>query len=73
VYLSLCAVSNHITRFHRPEWIAHRNFTPIETLPDDCLLRDDVRALPWPGEIETVEPETGEVVAPDARREHRAA
>ena len=49
VYLSLCAVSNHITRFTRPAYIAHRNFTPITTLPDDCLLRDDVRALPWPG------------------------
>eukprot|EP00752_Nemacystus_decipiens_P000045 g45.t1 len=37
VYLSLCAVSNHITKFTRKEWIAHRDFTPIETLPDDCL------------------------------------
>lgn len=49
VYLSLCAVSNHITRFTRPAYIAHRNFAPIRTLPDDCLLRDDVAALPWPG------------------------
>ena len=38
VYLSLCAVSNHIRRFKRPEYIAHRDFTPIECLPDDCLL-----------------------------------
>jgi ectoine hydroxylase len=38
VYLSLCAVSNHIRRFQRPEYIAHRDFTPIETLSDDCLL-----------------------------------
>ena len=30
VYLSLCAVSNHIRRFKRPEYIAHRDFTPIE-------------------------------------------
>ena len=30
VYLTLCAVSNHITKFTRPEWIAHRDFTPIE-------------------------------------------
>ncbi len=37
VYLSLCHVDNHIRRFHRPEWIAHRDFTPIESLPDDCL------------------------------------
>jgi ectoine hydroxylase len=42
VYLSLCAVSNHIRRFKRPEYIAHRDFTPIRSLPDDCLLRDDV-------------------------------
>ena len=49
VYLSLCTVSNHITRTRRPAWIAHRNFTPISTLSDDCLLRDDVRGLPWPG------------------------
>ena len=40
VYLSLCAVSNHIRRFKRPEYIAHRDFTPIECLPDDCLLKD---------------------------------
>lgn len=49
VYLSLCAVSNHITKFTRPAYISHRNFTPITTLPDDCLLRSDVQALPWPG------------------------
>ncbi len=30
VYLSLCAVSNHIRRHKRPEYIAHRDFTPIE-------------------------------------------
>jgi len=39
VYLSLCAVSNHIRRFKRKEWIAHRDFTPIEPLSDDCLAR----------------------------------
>ena len=37
VYLSLCAVSNHIRRFKRAAWIAHRDFTPIEPLADDCL------------------------------------
>ncbi len=37
VYLSLCAVSNHIRRFQRPEYVAHRDFTPLEPLPDDCL------------------------------------
>ena len=38
VYLTLCAVSNHITRFTRPDWIAHRDFTPIEMVDDDALL-----------------------------------
>ena len=38
VYLSLCHVNNHIRRFKRPEWIAHRDFTPIDCLPDDCLM-----------------------------------
>src|SRR5258707_2499587 len=47
VYLSLCACSNHIRRFKRPEYIAHRDFTPIVTLPDDCLLRDYEVDLPW--------------------------
>ena len=37
VYLSLCHVDNHIRRFKRAEWIAHRDFTPIESLDDDCL------------------------------------
>jgi ectoine hydroxylase len=37
VYLSLCEVSNHIRQFKRKEWIAHRDFTPIEALSDDCL------------------------------------
>jgi len=43
VYLTLCAVSNHITKFTRPEWIAHRDFTPIEPVPDDAL-REYARA-----------------------------
>jgi ectoine hydroxylase len=47
VYLSLCAVSNHIRRYKRPEYIAHRDFTPIECLPDDCLLKDYPVHLPW--------------------------
>src|SRR4029078_9457666 len=37
VYLTLCAVSNHITKFTRPEWIAHRDFTPIVPVADDAL------------------------------------
>jgi ectoine hydroxylase len=47
VYLSLCAVSNHIRRFVRPGYIAHRDFAPITCLPDDCLLRDYPVELPW--------------------------
>ena len=47
VYLSLCAVSNHIRRFKRPEYIAHRDFTPIECLADDCLLAEPPVDLPW--------------------------
>jgi len=37
VYLSLCETSNHIRRFKRKEWIAHRDFAPIDPLADDCL------------------------------------
>ena len=37
VYLSLCHVDNHIRKFQRKAWIAHRDFTPIEPLADDCL------------------------------------
>jgi ectoine hydroxylase len=47
VYLSLCACDNHIRRFKRPEYIAHRDFTPLELLPDDCLLEDYDVPLPW--------------------------
>jgi ectoine hydroxylase len=39
VYLTLCAVSNHITKFNRPEFIAHRDFTPIEACEDDALVK----------------------------------
>jgi len=38
VYLSLCETGNHIRRFKRKEWIAHRDFTPIDPLSDDCLM-----------------------------------
>ena len=38
VYLSLCHVDNHIRRFKRAEWIAHRDFNRIEPLADDCLI-----------------------------------
>jgi ectoine hydroxylase len=47
VYLSLCAVSNHVRRFKRPEYIAHRDFRPIECLPDDALLNAYPVELPW--------------------------
>lgn len=47
VYLSLCAVSNHVRRFKRPEWIAHCEFTPIECLADDGLLHKVPVELPW--------------------------
>jgi ectoine hydroxylase len=39
VYLTLCSVSNHITKFTRPEWIAHRDFTPIRPVAPDALLQ----------------------------------
>jgi len=38
VYLTLCAVSNYIRTPTRLEWIAHRDFTPIEPVADDALL-----------------------------------
>ena len=41
VYLSLCAVSNHVRRFKRPEYIAHRDFdahrVPARRLPAQAL------------------------------------
>ncbi|MDA0237645.1 MAG: phytanoyl-CoA dioxygenase family protein [Proteobacteria bacterium] len=47
VYLSLCAVSNHIRRFKRPGYLAHRQFDPIQCLPDDCLQSNCDVDLPW--------------------------
>ena len=38
VYLTLCAVSNHIRKPTRPDWIAHRDFTPIGPVADGALL-----------------------------------
>src|ERR1700690_3200832 len=38
VYLTLCAVSNHIRTPTRPDWIAHRDFTPIEPVADSALI-----------------------------------
>lgn len=37
VYLTLNAVGNAIRTPTRPEWIAHRDFTPIEPVADDAL------------------------------------
>src|SRR3954447_4100042 len=39
VYLTLNSVSNFIRTPTRPDWIAHRDFRPIEPVPDDALLR----------------------------------
>ncbi|MEP6839384.1 MAG: phytanoyl-CoA dioxygenase family protein, partial [Bradyrhizobium sp.] len=39
VYLTLNAVSNYIRTPTRPEYIAHRDFAPIQTVDDDALLR----------------------------------
>lgn len=44
VYLSLCHVDNHIRQFKRPEWVAHRDFTPIAALGDDTLAELVVQA-----------------------------
>ena len=38
IYLTLCAVSNHITKFNRPEFIAHRDFAPIVPVNDNALI-----------------------------------
>ena len=37
VYLTLNAVSNYIRTPTRPDWIAHRDFSPIEPVPDGAL------------------------------------
>src|SRR5215471_2625810 len=39
VYLTLNAISNYIRTPTRPDWIAHRDFRPIEPVSDDALLR----------------------------------
>jgi L-proline 4-hydroxylase len=38
VYLTLNAVSNFIRSPTRPDYIAHRDFSPIQTVSDDALL-----------------------------------
>jgi ectoine hydroxylase len=39
VYLTLNAVSNHIRKPTRAEWIAHQDFAPIVPTADDALLK----------------------------------
>ncbi|MDR4307783.1 phytanoyl-CoA dioxygenase family protein [Chelatococcus sambhunathii] len=39
VYLTLNACSNHIRKPTRPEFIAHRDFSPIECVEDDALVK----------------------------------
>jgi ectoine hydroxylase len=39
VYLTLCAISNYIRTPTRPDWIAHRDFAPIQPVSDDALSR----------------------------------
>lgn len=39
VYLTLNSVSNYIRTPTRPEWIAHRDFSPIEPVADDALVQ----------------------------------
>jgi ectoine hydroxylase len=39
VYLTLNAVSNYIRKPTRPEFIAHRDFRPIEPVADDALVQ----------------------------------
>jgi ectoine hydroxylase len=73
VYLSLCAVSNHIRRFKRPEYIAHRDFTPIECLPDDCLLKDYPVDLPWKDGMPASALVTSSEPFADTKRPHEPA
>ena len=63
VYLTLCAVSNYIRNPTRPEWIAHRDFTPIEPLADSALL-DYARAYrPLPNPLPVAGGGRGRVAA----------
>ena len=68
VYLSLNAVDNHIRRHKRPEYIAHRDFTPISCLPDDCLLKDYPVDLPWKDGVPATALQTSmEEIAPERK------
>ncbi|MGP4956334.1 phytanoyl-CoA dioxygenase family protein [Pseudomonas helleri] len=37
LYVTTNSVENAIRKFQRPDYIAHRDFTPIQTLDDTCL------------------------------------
>jgi ectoine hydroxylase len=37
LYVTTNSVENAIRKFKRPDYIAHRDFTPIQTLDDSCL------------------------------------
>ncbi len=39
LYLNVCTVDNRGEAFRRPEYLAARNFDPIQPLPADCLSR----------------------------------
>ena len=74
VYLSLCAVSNHLRRHKRPEYITHRDFTPITCLPDDCLLKDYPVDLPWKDGVPATALQTSmEEIAPEQTAPERQA
>jgi len=38
LYLNVCTVDNRGETFARPEWLAARDFNPIQPLDEDCLL-----------------------------------
>lgn len=44
VYVTANRVDNAIRSFKRPAYIAHRDFTPIRPLPEDCLLDGQAQA-----------------------------
>jgi ectoine hydroxylase len=39
IYVTYNSVSNAIRQFKRPEYIAHRDFTPVDAWEDDAVIR----------------------------------
>jgi len=39
IYVTYNSVSNAIRRFKRPDYIAHRDFTPVDAWEDDAVMR----------------------------------